>query len=158
MVAGAASVHPEVVGLPKNVMAGSTHGARPSPRRLSLLPPCGTGPFHGSRSRVTENSGMHGGSRCPDILADMIEAKTRVRTMRKRDVLEALSELTKAERQEVRLRLARLDGEEWTAAVDPLTDAEKALLDARLAAYERDPDVGHSWQDVEARIRARLGA
>ena len=98
------------------------------------------------------------GSMRPDVPTDTTDAGARVSPMRKRDILEALSELTVAERQEVRLRLARLDGEEWTAAVDPLTDAEKALLDARLAAYERDPDVGHSWQDVEARIRARLGA
>jgi putative addiction module component (TIGR02574 family) len=39
---------------------------------------------------------------------------------------------------------------------DPLTDAEKALLDARLAAYKRNPDAGSSWAEVEARIRARL--
>lgn len=98
------------------------------------------------------------GSLRPGIPADTTEAETGVRVMLQGDILEALSELTMAERQEVRLRLARLDGEEWKDAVDPLTDAEKALLDARLAAYERDPDVGHSWEDVEARIRARLGA
>jgi hypothetical protein len=26
----------------------------------------------------------------------------------------------------------------------------------RLAAYEKDPDAGSSWEEVEARIRARL--
>jgi len=41
-------------------------------------------------------------------------------------------------------------------ADDPLTDAEKALLDARLAAYEKDPDAGSSWGEVEARLRSRL--
>ena len=123
-----------------------------------MLPPCGTGPFRASPSHFTDHFGMHGGPLRPDIPADTTEAEPRVRVMLKRDILEALSELTMAERQEVRLRLARLDGEEWKDAVDPLTDVEKALLDARLAAYERDPDVGHSWEDVEARIRARLGA
>ena len=78
--------------------------------------------------------------------------------MSKADILAELPTLTPAERQEVRLKLARLDGEEWLDAGDPLTDAEKALLDARLAAYEKDPDAGSSWEEVEARIRARLKA
>ena len=76
--------------------------------------------------------------------------------MSKADILAELPRLTPAERQEVRLQLARLDGEAWLDANDPLTDAEKALLDARLAAYEKDPDAGSSWEEVEARIRARL--
>ncbi len=71
--------------------------------------------------------------------------------MSKVDILAELPKLTPAERQEVRLKLARLDGDEWL-------DAEKALLDARLAAYEKDPDVRSSWEEVEARIRARLKA
>ena len=78
--------------------------------------------------------------------------------MSKADILAELPELTPAERQEVRLKLARLDGEDWLDAGDPLTDAEKALLDARLAAYEKDPEAGSSWEEVEARIRVRLKA
>ena len=76
--------------------------------------------------------------------------------MSKADILAELPKLTPAERQEVRLKLARLDGDEWLDGGDPLTDAEKALLDARLATYEKDPDAGSSWAEVEARIRARL--
>jgi hypothetical protein len=41
----------------------------------------------------------------------------------------------------------------WLDTKEPLTDTEKALLDARLAAYEKDPDAGSSWAEVEARIR-----
>jgi putative addiction module component (TIGR02574 family) len=78
--------------------------------------------------------------------------------MSKADILAELPKLTPAERQEVRLNLARLDGEEWLDAGDPLTDAEKALLDACLAAYEKGPDAGSSWEEVEARIRVRLKA
>lgn len=78
--------------------------------------------------------------------------------MSKADILAELPKLTRAERQEVRLRLARLDGDAWLEASEPLTDAEKALLDARLDAYERDPDAGSSWGAVEARIRGRLKA
>ncbi|MDI1251377.1 MAG: addiction module protein [Lacunisphaera sp.] len=78
--------------------------------------------------------------------------------MSKAEILTALQRLTPAERQEIRLHLARLDGEQWLDGNGPLTDAEKALLDARLAAYEKDPDAGSSWAEVEARIRSRLKA
>lgn len=78
--------------------------------------------------------------------------------MSKAEILAELSNLSPADRQEVRLQLARLDGEEWLDSDDPMTDAEKALLDARLAAYEKDPDVGGSWEQVAARVRDRLKA
>ena len=39
---------------------------------------------------------------------------------------------------------------------DPLTDDEKALLEVRLAAYDRQPDAGSSWEEVEARIQSRI--
>jgi putative addiction module component (TIGR02574 family) len=76
--------------------------------------------------------------------------------MSKVEILEELPKLTTEERQEIRLKLAELDGDGWLDADEPLTDAEKALLDARLAAYEEDPDAGSSWAEVEARIQARL--
>lgn len=76
--------------------------------------------------------------------------------MSKVEILEELPRLTREERKEVLLRLAEIDSNLWLDADDPLTDAEKALLDARLAAYEGDPDAGSSWAEVEARIRARL--
>ena len=78
--------------------------------------------------------------------------------MSKAEILAELPKLTPAERQEVRLKLTQIDGEEWLDTKEPLTDTEKALLDARLAAYEKDPDAGSSWEEVEARIRARLKA
>jgi putative addiction module component (TIGR02574 family) len=76
--------------------------------------------------------------------------------MSKVEILEELPRLTREERKEVLLRLAQLDGSLWLDADDPLTDAEKALLDTRLAAYEKEPDTGSSWAEVEGRIRARL--
>jgi putative addiction module component (TIGR02574 family) len=78
--------------------------------------------------------------------------------MSKAEILSELPRLTPEERQEIRLHLARLDGEKWLDDADPLTEAEKALLDARLAAYEKDPEAGGSWAEVEARLRARLKA
>ena len=76
--------------------------------------------------------------------------------MSKTEILEELPKLTKTEREEIRLKLAELDGEEWLDHDDPLTAEEKALLDGRLAAYQKDPDAGSSWEEVEARIRALL--
>ncbi len=76
--------------------------------------------------------------------------------MSKAEILAELPKLTPAERQEIRRKLTETDSEEWLDANEPLTDTEKALLDARLAGYEKDPDAGSSWEEVEARIRARL--
>ena len=76
--------------------------------------------------------------------------------MSKAEIVAELPKLTPAEREEIRRKLAELDGKDWLDEDDPLTDGEKALLEARLAAYEKDPDVGSSWEQVEARIRARL--
>ena len=76
--------------------------------------------------------------------------------MSKTDILEELPKLTKIERQEIRLRLAELDSDDWLDSEEPLTVHEKALLEARLAAYAKDPDAGSTWEEVERRIRARL--
>ncbi len=76
--------------------------------------------------------------------------------MSKTEILEELPKLTKLERQEIRLKLTELDAEDWQDQDDPLTAGEKALLDARLAAYATDPNAGSSWEEVETRIRARL--
>jgi len=76
--------------------------------------------------------------------------------MSKVEILEELPKLTTEERKEILLKLAELDGDSWLDAEEPLTDAEKAVLEARLAAYEKDPDAGSSWTEVEARIRSRL--
>lgn len=76
--------------------------------------------------------------------------------MSKTEILEELPKLTKTERQEIRLRLAEIDSDDWLDDEEPLTDQEKAILDARLAAYANDPDAGSTWEEVESRIRARL--
>lgn len=76
--------------------------------------------------------------------------------MSKVEILAELPRLTREERKEVLLRLAEIDGNLWLDVEDPLTDDERALLETRLAAYEKDPDAGSSWAEVEGRIRARL--
>ncbi|PZU49578.1 MAG: hypothetical protein DI566_00325 [Microbacterium sp.] len=39
----------------------------------------------------------------------------------------------------------------------PVSSADKALLDRRLADADAAPLVGSSWQDVEASLRGRAG-
>jgi hypothetical protein len=73
------------------------------------------------------------------------------------EIVEELPKLTVEDRDELRLRLLELDREIWTDSSHPLTDSEKALLDARLAAYRKDPDAGSSWEEVEMRLFAKLG-
>ena len=58
--------------------------------------------------------------------------------MSKTEILEELPKLTKTERQEIRLKLAELDSDDWLDDEDPLTVQEKALLEARLAAYAKN--------------------
>ena len=65
-----------------------------------------------------------------------------------------LSELTVAER----IQLAE---DLWdSVAADtgdlPLTDAQKAELELRLADFERDPGAGEAWEVVRERIQRRL--
>jgi hypothetical protein len=79
-----------------------------------------------------------------------------LRSMSKIEILDELPKLTKTERQEIRLRLAELDSEDWLDDEDPLTVHEKALLEARLTAYAENPDAGGTWEEVEGRIRVRL--
>ncbi len=76
--------------------------------------------------------------------------------MSKAEILAELPKLTKEERYEIRVKLAEMDSDGWLDEDDPLSDADKALLEERLTAYEKDPNAGSTWEDVEARLRARL--
>ncbi|HEX4610650.1 MAG TPA: addiction module protein [Urbifossiella sp.] len=56
-------------------------------------------------------------------------------------------------------RLALL-GELWDSLTPdptniPLTDAQKADLDRRLAALDADPSAGSPWEEVKARLLGR---
>jgi putative addiction module component (TIGR02574 family) len=76
----------------------------------------------------------------------------------KAEILEEIPKLSAEERAEIRLKLDELDESGWLNSADELTDDEKALLEARIADYQRDPEAGSSWEEVEARIRAQLRA
>jgi len=77
--------------------------------------------------------------------------------MSKTEILEELSKLTPEERYEIRLKLAELDGDGWLDDDDPLTDEQKALLEARLADMEQHPERSIPWEEAKRRIEARFG-
>jgi putative addiction module component (TIGR02574 family) len=77
--------------------------------------------------------------------------------MSKTEILEELPKLTSEERFEIRLKLAELDGDGWLDDDDPLSDEEKALLEARLADMDRHPEQSIPWEEARRRIEARFG-
>jgi len=73
------------------------------------------------------------------------------------DILEALPHLRPEDRLEILDRICELDNGGWFDGGE-LTLEQKALLDARLAEYEKNPQAGSSWEEVEARLRQKLQA
>ena len=55
--------------------------------------------------------------------------------MSKAEIVEELARLTPSEREEVRLKLAELDGRDWLDENDPLSADEKALIETRIEAH-----------------------
>jgi putative addiction module component (TIGR02574 family) len=76
--------------------------------------------------------------------------------MSKTEILEELPKLTSEERYEIRLKLAELDSDDWLDDDNPLTDAEKALLEARLADMEEHPERSIPWEEARRRIEERF--
>jgi putative addiction module component (TIGR02574 family) len=68
-------------------------------------------------------------------------------------LLATVSSLSAADRLE-------LIGKVWDTLSSydlPVTDAERQLLDARLADMERNPDDQSPWPEVKARLERRRG-
>ena len=76
--------------------------------------------------------------------------------MSKAEILAELPRLTREERREVVKKVHEIDGDDWLDEGE-LSDAEKALLEARLAEHERNPGSAISWSAFEARLNRRLG-
>jgi len=68
-----------------------------------------------------------------------------------------LCKLSPSERQEIRLRLAELDGDGWDDVDDPLSDADKALIDARIADLQQHPEASIPWETARKRLESRYG-
>lgn len=72
------------------------------------------------------------------------------------DLLSELIKLTPAER----IQLAEDLWDSVAAAPEtlpPLTDAERAEIERRLADHARDPAAAVTWDDVRKRLWSRLG-
>ena len=65
--------------------------------------------------------------------------------MSKTEILEELPKLTSAERNEIRLKLAELDGDGWLDDDDPLTNDQKAVLEERIEAHHKNPETAIPW-------------
>jgi putative addiction module component (TIGR02574 family) len=76
--------------------------------------------------------------------------------MSKTEILAELPKLTPDERFEIRVKLAELDADGWLDDDDPLTDEQRALLDARLAEMEKNPNASIPWDEAKRRIEASL--
>jgi putative addiction module component (TIGR02574 family) len=77
--------------------------------------------------------------------------------MSKTEILEELPKLTSAERYEIRLKLAELEGDDWLDDDDPLTDDEKELIESRIEAHEKNPETAIPREEIKARLNRRLG-
>lgn len=76
--------------------------------------------------------------------------------MSKAEIVAELPKLTRDEREEIRLKLAELDGLDWLDEDDPLSDEEKALIDARIQAHDQSPESSIPWEDFDTGLRQRL--
>ncbi len=77
--------------------------------------------------------------------------------MSKAEILAEIPKLTPQEREEIYLKLAEVDGDRWLDEDDPLTEEQKALLEARLADMEKHPEKSIPWPEAEARLKSRFG-
>jgi DNA-directed RNA polymerase sigma subunit (sigma70/sigma32) len=74
--------------------------------------------------------------------------------MSKTEILAELSKLTPEERQEVRLRLAELDHDDWLDD-GALTDKEKSVIEERFRDMDARPDVSIAWDEAKAHLTTR---
>ena len=75
--------------------------------------------------------------------------------MIKAEILEALPKLSAEERREIRAKLNELD-DEARSDNEELSEQEKAIIEARLDEYDRNPEAGSSWEEAKARILVGL--
>jgi putative addiction module component (TIGR02574 family) len=77
--------------------------------------------------------------------------------MSKAEILAEIPKLTPEEREEIYLKIVELDSDEWLDTDDPLTDEQKALIEARIEAHEKNPQSAIPWEEFNARLKRRLG-
>jgi putative addiction module component (TIGR02574 family) len=71
------------------------------------------------------------------------------------EIIAQLPHLTPEDRAQVQAKLDELAADAWQDG-QQLSDADKQTLNATLVAYEKTPDAGSSWDEVKARVQAKL--
>jgi hypothetical protein len=100
--------------------------------------------------RIKEGGQGRGTVSCPN--ACLLPLLAAVNFRLKAEILKALPKLNAEERREIRAKMNELDSETWFDN----GEEEKAIIEARLDEYDRNPEVGSSWEETKARILAGL--
>jgi hypothetical protein len=72
--------------------------------------------------------------------------------MSKAEILQELPRLGLQERREIFERIGELEEQDLLKGGQP-SAADKALLDRELEEYQRNPEAGSIWEEVEAALR-----
>ena len=75
--------------------------------------------------------------------------------MSKAEIIAELARLSPEDRADVQAKLDELAGDAWIDRGE-LSSADIQTLDDTLAAYHKAPDAGSSWEQVKARVQAKL--
>jgi hypothetical protein len=73
--------------------------------------------------------------------------------MSKAEILQELPKLNASELREIQERIWQLEEEELLNGHANPTAEEKELLDRELQDYEREPEIGSNWEDVQSRLK-----
>jgi len=72
--------------------------------------------------------------------------------MSKAEILQELPRLGLQERREIFERIGELEEQDLLKGGEP-SAADKALLDREFEEYQRNPEAGSIWEEVEAALR-----
>jgi hypothetical protein len=75
--------------------------------------------------------------------------------MSKAEIIAELARLSPQDLADVQAKLDEIIGDAWQDDRE-LSDADKQALNSALAAYEQSPQAGSSWEQVKARVEAKL--
>jgi len=71
------------------------------------------------------------------------------------EVLQELPALSSEQRRQILDRIIELDRGGWLDVDDPLSEADKQIIESRLAKHEADPKSAISLDELENRLRQR---
>lgn len=72
--------------------------------------------------------------------------------MSKAEILNELPKLGLGERREIFERIGEMEEQDLLRGGEPTTE-EKALLDREFEEFQKNPQAGSTWAEVEARLR-----